>query len=187
VNIETAAHLLEGSVPGTPGTWADLGCGTGTFTLALAGLLGPAARIFAVDKDGRALAGLRRALPDPTGVIPVHGDFTAPMRLPGFEGALDGILFANSLHYVADPERVLAFWTARLRPEGRVVFVEYDRRSANRWVHYPISPARLEELTAAAHLAPPVITATQPSEFTGTLYAAFAMKPRAGAESTRER
>ena len=32
-------------------TWADIGAGTGAFTLALADLLGPGARIVSVDRD----------------------------------------------------------------------------------------------------------------------------------------
>jgi len=58
-----------------------------------------------------------------------------------------------------------------------VVVVEYDRRSANRWVPYPISPARLAELTAAAGLSTPEITGTLPSAFSGVLYAAVATWP----------
>lgn len=89
---------------------------------------------------------------------------------------LDGILFANSLHYVRDPLGVLRRWTTRLRLEGRVVFVEYDLRAASRWVPYPISPETLARIAASAHLSVPVVTATFPSAFTGTLYAAYSVR-----------
>ncbi len=47
--------LLRGGIPGPGGVWADLGAGSGAFTLALAEQLGPSAEIYAVDADERAL------------------------------------------------------------------------------------------------------------------------------------
>ena len=44
-------RLLRDGVPHEPGTWADLGAGSGAFTLALADLLPPGSLIYAVDKD----------------------------------------------------------------------------------------------------------------------------------------
>ena len=44
--------LRDGVTEG--GTWADLGAGTGAFTLALAELLGPGGEVIAVDQIGRA-------------------------------------------------------------------------------------------------------------------------------------
>jgi methylase of polypeptide subunit release factors len=35
--------------------WADLGCGSGTFTIALAGLLKPQSIIYAIDTNASAL------------------------------------------------------------------------------------------------------------------------------------
>ena len=45
--------LREGVTRG--GTWADLGAGTGAFTLALAELVGPSGEVIAVDRDRGAL------------------------------------------------------------------------------------------------------------------------------------
>ena len=179
MDVSDAAHLIEDAVRGTGGTWADLGCGDGTFTLALHRLLGPTSRVYAVDRDPQALEALRRRTADVPAILPVTADFTSELELPGHAGSLDGILLANSLHYVEDAERVLTSWAARLRPEGRAVFVEYDRRGSSRWVPYPVPPSRLQQLATAAGLQAPVITRVQPSEFTGNLYAAFTT--RAGA------
>lgn len=173
-----AVRLIEAAIPKKAGIWADLGCGDGVFTRALAELIGPAGRIYAVDSDRRALSKLTRR--DGGGhakVIPVLADFTGPLDLPEHEGSLDGLLFANSLHYDPDPESTLARLVLRLSPGGRVVIVEYDRRAANRWVPYPISPARLAEVTAAAGLSAPKIVGTLPSAFSGLLYAAVATAP----------
>lgn len=35
--------------------WADLGCGSGTFTLALASLLSPGSFVYAIDRNAAAL------------------------------------------------------------------------------------------------------------------------------------
>jgi SAM-dependent methyltransferase len=163
MDATTAIRLLEGAVPAIAGTWADLGCGDGTFTFALAHWLGSGARIYAVDHDPAALSRLRRRSRTPTGIIiPVEGDFSAPMDLPGLDDGLDGILFANSLHYISEPEDVLARWASRLH--------------LDRWVPYPITPQRLATVASSAGLSDPVITASMPSAFTGTLYAAYSVR-----------
>ena len=78
--------------------WADLGCGSGTFTLALASLLSKGSLIYALDTNERAIQGI----PDSYGnaiLKKLKGNFVIE-RLP-FDD-LDGILMANSLHYVKD-------------------------------------------------------------------------------------
>ena len=179
--------LIRGAIPRPGGTWADLGAGDGMFTRALVGLLGPTSRIYAIDRDPGAVAALERwATADAANVIPVVADFTHP-DLPGFEGSiLDGMLFANALHFVPDADIVLARLAAWLRPGGRVVFVEYDRGRASRWVPYPIPAARLPALAASAGLSTPAITDTRPSAFGGLLYAAAADRLAEGTRSTPE-
>jgi len=105
----------------------------------------------------------------------VAADFTGPFELPGLPAPqLDGILLANALHFVADGEAVLRRLAHWVRPGGRVVVIEYDRRARSRWVPYPISPERLAVLAASAGLSAPAVTATRPSAFGGTLYVAAA-------------
>lgn len=172
MNTSEAVALIEAAVPSGAVTWADIGAGDGTFTRALAQLLGPDARIYAVDRDARALASLRRwSARDGANVIPVHADFTEPLELPE---PLDGLLAANALHFVRDAGVALARLVGLVRPAGRVVIVEYDRRAANRWVPYPIAMTRLPDLAARAGLSAPMVTATRPSAFGGILYVAAA-------------
>jgi ubiquinone/menaquinone biosynthesis C-methylase UbiE len=171
-----AAELIRAAVPGPGGVWADVGAGDGTFTRALARLLGPSARIYAIDRDRPALASLERwAAQESVQVVPVVADFMKPFELPELgPGGLDGVLFANGLHFSARAEATLSHLAGWVRPGGRVVVVEYDRRPASRWVPYPIPPARLAELAVAANLSSPVVIATRPSAFGGTLYVATA-------------
>jgi len=177
MDVRRALLLLQGAISGTAGSWADLGCGDGTFTLALAELLGPAGRVYAVDRDARALSTLGGRASGHTNVIPVLADFSHSSDLPDYDGPLDGLLFANSLHYMVHPERILEAWVHKLGPGGRVIIVEYDRRAANPWVPYPIPPARLETVAAEVGLTHPRVTAREPSAFSGDLYVAAMTRP----------
>ena len=182
MDTREAVDLIAAAIPRRAGTWADIGAGEGTFTRALAQLLGPEGRIYAVDRDGRAVAALERwAVQEGVRVIPLTADFTQPLDLPGLEaGELDGMLLANTLHFVADAAAVLARLVARVRPGGSIVVVEYDGRSASRWVPYPIPPARLPVLAAAASLTPFTVTGTKASAFGGTIYVAVATRAGSG-------
>jgi ubiquinone/menaquinone biosynthesis C-methylase UbiE len=176
VNTTEAVELIAAAIPGRGGIWADLGAGDATFTRALARLLGPTSHIYAVDRDVEAVESLRRSSSKGTSpIIPVLADLTRPLELPGLEEALlDRVLMANTLHFVRDAEAVLASLVARVRPGGRIVLIEYDRRAASRWVPYPIPITRLPALARSAGLSTPAITATRPSAFGGMLYVAAA-------------
>ena len=98
--------LLRGGVPNPGGMWADLGAGRGAFTLALADLIGPEGTIYAVDKDRRALDTLTRSMAASFPAVTTHtisADFTRALDLP----ALDGIVIANSLHFIRRKQPVL--------------------------------------------------------------------------------
>jgi ubiquinone/menaquinone biosynthesis C-methylase UbiE len=181
MNESDAIDLLRPAVaPAPEAYWADLGAGTGTFTRALAALLGAEARIYAVDADDRALRSLRaraEKAPGPPRIRIIHGDFTRRMPLP----PLDGIVMANALHFVRDQPAALALAASYLRPGGRLVVIEYENRAASRWVPHPVSSARLADLAADAGLTPPRVVARRPSAYGGEIYVAMAIRlPDAG-------
>jgi ubiquinone/menaquinone biosynthesis C-methylase UbiE len=174
-----AIGLIETAVVGHGNTWADIGAGSGTFTRALRSLLPLNSRIYAVDHDPLAIAELHSLN---NGVIPIQADFTAPLALPG-NVVLDGILMANALHFVRKPGEALARLVRVLRPGGRVVIVEYDRRAPSRWVPFPIRSERWPSVSAAAGLTNPLITGRAPSKYAGELYAGVATWPGPAAGS----
>jgi SAM-dependent methyltransferase len=175
MDAREAERLIASAVPSGPGTWADLGAGDGTFTRPLAVRLGPGARIYAVDRDARALDGLQRRLPDVAAEVTlVHGDLERPFELPDARpGTLDGFLLANTLHFVRDPAGVLARLARWLRADGIAVLIEYDRRRPSRWVPRPIDAADLPALFAAAALTAPRVVARMDSAFGGQMYVAL--------------
>lgn len=176
MQIEDAAALIHSSVEGREGTWADLGAGRGTFTRALASILGSDSRVFAVDQDERAVAELVAwAKAEAPNVTAMRGDFTQRLELP----ALNGILLANALHFSKDAGAVLAKLTGLLVPGGRVVLVEYDRRAPSRWVPHPIAIASLKPLAEAAGLSRFTVAESRPSNYEGIIYTAHADKPAA--------
>ena len=125
MNHHDHVALLTNGIATPGGIWADLGAGDGAFTLALAELIGATGTIYAVDRDEGALHRLARAMqqrfPDVT-LHTQHGDFTRPLQLP----ALDGIVMANSLHFIHHKTETLARIRDYLRPGGRLLMVEYN-------------------------------------------------------------
>lgn len=169
-----AAELISGAVRDAGPLWADIGAGSGTFTRALRSLLPDGSRVFAIDNDPESITRLQ-ALGE--GVIPVRADFSRGVALPDSVPFLDGLLLANALHFVQDAESALGGLVSLLRPGGRAVIVEYDRRAANPWVPYPIRSDRWPRLALAAGLTNARITARTPSIYAGELYVGAADRP----------
>ena len=171
VSLLQAAELSPG------GIWADLGAGTGAFTLALRDLVGPDAVIYAVDKDGRSLTELRgayeRRFDDTSNLHILHAKFQAVMGLP----QLDGVLMANSLHFFKDKAAVLSQVRGLLKPGGMLLLVEYNVDRGNPWVPYPLSFRTFKSVATAAGFEEPRLVASHPSSFLREFYSAAATAP----------
>lgn len=173
MNHAEHVQLLRRGVPAGGGVWADLGSGTGAFTLALAELLGPAAEIYSVDKDRGALRTQERAMQVQFPQTTTHylvADFTQPLDLP----PLDGIVLANSLHFQKynSQERIIRSLKGYLRPAGHLILVEYNVDQGNFWVPHPLSYPSWEKLARACGFAHTQLLATRPSRFLKEIYAA---------------
>src|SRR3954447_24626463 len=163
---EAAGLIAHSSIDGM--TWADLGCGDGTFTLALATLLPNRSLIHAMDRDPSVLTRLPASFAG-SAIVPHAGDFT---RLPLPFDHLDGVLMANSLHYVADQQAFLQASQGVLARK-RFMVVEYDTDRANRWVPYPVGHSALARLFGAAGFGRMEVLGRRPSVYNrAPLYAA---------------
>lgn len=170
--------LIQEGVAGAGPVWADIGAGTGAFTLALADLLGDDGRIIAVDRDGVALAENARDVAarfPATTLTTLVGDLEGPLELP----PLDGLLAANSLHFVSRDRQVsvAAALAGHLRPGAPFIVVEYDADRGNPWVPHPFSIGRWRELASEAGLGDTIEIGRVPSRFLGSIYAAVSRKP----------
>ncbi len=124
----------------SPQTWADLGCGEGLFSQALSHLLKPGSQIYAVDKTKPG------PMPSYNNVIiesKIYDFVKDDLVLP----PLDGILMANSLHYVSDKTTLLNKLFLLLKPSASFIIVEYDTDTpVKNWVPYPLSFQSLQNL-----------------------------------------
>lgn len=149
------------------GRWADLGAGEGAFTLALADLIGPEGHIVAVDRDAGALRAIGR------GIETRVTDFTRPLDL----SELDGVVMANSLHFVRDKEPVLRSVREMLRAGGRLIIVEYGTDRGNHWVPHPFTYERWETMAARAGFENTRLLKTVPSRWLGSMYSSVTERP----------
>jgi ubiquinone/menaquinone biosynthesis C-methylase UbiE len=171
-----AIDLIRAGVKAERGAiWADFGAGSGTFTEALAEMLGGEANVIAIDRDPAALRDLRHLAQHSPGahITVASGDVLNLSAIPELHShPLDGAVFANVLHFVSNPERVLREVRARLKPNAAVIVVEYDRRKASRWVPHPMSLEQLSRAANEAGLSSPGEIGRRESRFQGELYAA---------------
>jgi len=169
--------LLRPAVP-VGGIWADIGAGDGAFTLALADLLGPGGRVVALDRDGAAL---RRNAATVASRFPavvletMSGDLTGPLDLP----TLDGLVAANSLHFVPRDRQVgiVGALATHLRPGGAFIVVEYDADHGNPWVPHPFGHEAWRRMAEAAGLTGTRLLGRVPSRFLGAIYSAVSYRP----------
>jgi ubiquinone/menaquinone biosynthesis C-methylase UbiE len=180
------ALLAPGLPRGAAGEWADLGSGGGAFTLALADLLGPRGRIHSIDRDSGALRRQREAMRarfPAADVRYVQGDFTRPLELP----PLDGVVMANSLHFVRHKGPVLSLVRGYLKPGGRLILVEYDSDRGNPWVPHPLSYPTWERLSLEAGFSQTRLLARRPSSVLGAIYSALSLLDGAAIDAQPDR
>ena len=125
-------------------TWADLGCGTGLFSRALASLLLPSSTVYAIDK----IPGIRDNITENgVNILAKQKDFTQDeLDVP----PLDGILMANSIHYVQHKSSFINQIRMKLKPAGKFIIVEYNSDRSNHWVPYPMPFSAVSPLFAKA-------------------------------------
>ena len=105
-------------------TVADLGAGSGYFTVRLARAVGNTGKVYAVDIQQGMLDLLQKAVARErlSNVVPVLGGVNDP-RLPA--GTLDLVLMVDVYHEFSQPQVMLQRIKEALKPGGRLVLLEY--------------------------------------------------------------
>ena len=142
MKISDAISLINHSYANQnqPETWADLGCGAGTFTEALSNILPENSEIIAVDKSQQKLP---FDYQNSVKIAFLKSDFEKEeLHLP----SLHGILMANSIHYVKNKSELLNRLITLFEEKPKFLIVEYDTFSANPWVPFPLPYSELKKL-----------------------------------------
>ena len=120
----------------TKATVADVGAGSGYFTVRLAARVGPTGHVYANDLQPEMLRMLRVRLAREriTNVTPVQGTIEDP-KLPPL--SLDLVLMVDVYHEFSEPQKMLRAIRVALKPTGRLVLLEYRKED-------PMVPIRFE-------------------------------------------
>lgn len=144
---EERTDLLLENLPLEPGSVAaDIGAGTGYFSLPMARLVGPQGRVLAVDIQPEMLAIItdRIKAEDLGNVDTILASETDP-HLPA--NSVDLALLVDAYHEFSYPREVMTGVAAGLKPGGRVVLIEYRAED-------PLIPIkRLHKMTAKQAIA----------------------------------
>lgn len=101
---------------------ADVGAGSGFFTVRLAQMVGLTGRVFAVDVNPEAVQKLKdRIAREGWKNVEVTESSAADPRLPP---SLDGVLIVNAYHEMAEHQRILDHIRRALKLTGRLVIIE---------------------------------------------------------------
>lgn len=113
----------------------DFGCGNGYHTVPLAEAVGASGKMFAVDLQPQMLTMLRKRCDDRklTNVEYIESTIDDP-KLPA--GSCDLILLVDVYHELSHPVRVMTRLREALKPQGRIVLVEFRKEDKS----VPIKP-----------------------------------------------
>jgi SAM-dependent methyltransferase len=133
-----ALEIAKGS------TVADIGAGVGFFTWRLAEVVGPAGKVYANDIQPEMIRLLKKNINQRslTNVEPVLGKFDDP-KLP--KGAIDLALLVDVYHEFSEPQKMLDRIRESLKPDGRLVLLEYRKED-------PKVPIKLEHKMTVAEV-----------------------------------
>lgn len=166
MQLPEAISLIQKGIvaQSSPQIWADLGAGKGLFSDALLSLLQPGSIIHAVDINKRP------NLHNPS-IIFHQADFVND-KLP--IPTLDGILMANSLHYVQNQVACIKQLKSYLHNRtGVIILIEYDTDKGNEWVPYPVSFARAQTIFGDAGFSKIEKIGEHPSIYQASMYTAL--------------
>jgi SAM-dependent methyltransferase len=102
---------------------ADIGCGTGYFSWRFAEAVGPQGKVYGVEIQQEMLDMLAKAMAA-RGVTNVIGVVGTPED-PKLPEPVDLAIFIDVYHECSHPAEIIAALCRSLKPNGRIVFIEY--------------------------------------------------------------
>jgi len=119
--VLSALNLRKGDVV------ADIGSGSGYFAVRLAPLVGESGRILAVDVSPEMVVYLNRRIRD-SGLKNVQTILAAPDDPLLSDGSVDLFFVCNTWHHIENRDPYLRLMKKALKPGGRVVMVDFQKR-----------------------------------------------------------
>lgn len=106
---------------------ADLGAGSGYFTLRLARAVGPTGKVYAVDIDSQMLEHVTRRAKEEN-LENIHAVLAAPDDPKLTPSSVDMILICDVLHHIPHRELYYPLLARSLKPGGRLVNLDFHKR-----------------------------------------------------------
>ncbi len=104
---------------------ADIGCGTGFFTLPLAGYAGKEGKVYALDTSPTMIKELRKRSKHLKQVQPIHSQEN---HFPIEEGILDLVLLVNMIHEVGNQRQFLNEVRRVLKPGAKICVIDWKKK-----------------------------------------------------------
>jgi ubiquinone/menaquinone biosynthesis C-methylase UbiE len=123
------AEAILASIGLKPGaTFVDLGCGEGFFALPAARLVGAGGRVYALDVRPEAVERLRQRA-SAEGLTNLHLRVGRAEDSVLCDACADFVFFGIVLHDFDEPAKVLANAARMLKPEGRLVNLDWKKEA----------------------------------------------------------
>ena len=121
---------------------ADIGAGTGYFSVRFAQAVGPGGKVFAVDIDQGLIDHLNERAKD-AGLSNLKAVLAAPNDPLLSEKSVDIVFVCNVIHHVQDRQGYFAKLSGALRPGGRLAIVDFYKRET------PVGPPAAMKIARA--------------------------------------
>ncbi|MBP2662095.1 MAG: methylase involved in ubiquinone/menaquinone biosynthesis [Firmicutes bacterium] len=130
------SQILADLAPGLEEIWADIGCGTGVYTLPLSKHV---EKVYGLDISDKMLNILRAKILDQQ-VTNIEPLLSQESIFPLPDNCVDGIFMAFVAHELDEPEQFLVELSRILRSGGRLFIVEFAKEG------YSLGPRTSERL-----------------------------------------
>jgi ubiquinone/menaquinone biosynthesis C-methylase UbiE len=168
----------------------DIGCGTGTFAVAIKGWL-PSAEVVGLDPDPKALARGRRKAARAGASVSFDQGFASSLPYP--DASFDRVFSSLMFHHLSQDARLATLREVRrvLRPDGSVHLMDFEQEGSDshspvaQWLHSSKrmqgnTREQIENLMREAGLIQPCVVDSDQPIFGKIVYLAARAHARAG-------